>query len=409
MNIELLSFYSMFQPSKKILTNYARVLVDFALGGGEGIKEKQIVYLQYDQPALPLALAVYQRILEKGAYPMVKGLEENFSKIFYQIAKDDQLEFFPKKYYRSLVDTIDHRISLLAPRNPLLLKKADPRKIALANKPLWDLKKWYFEKENQGKFTWTLAFYGTSGLARQAKISLRDYWQQIIKACFLDETDPIGKWRKVFRELEILRNKINQLKIKRIHLLAKDTDLWIGLGEKRKFVGGSGRNIPSFEIFTSPDWRLIEGKIYFDFPLYRYGNIIKGIYLEFKNGKVVKAKAKENEKLLLEIIKQKNADRIGEFSLTDRRFSRITKFMANTLYDENFGGKYGNTHLALGSSYHDCFDVNLKKMKEKDFEKLGFNHSAEHVDIIATTDRIVEAVLVNGEKRVIYERGEFRL
>lgn len=394
-------------PPKSILQKYGQVLVDFALGGGAGIKEKEVVYLQFDLPALPLAIEVYKRILEKGAYPMLKINEEKFSKIFYQIAKDDQLEFFPKKYFRSLVSTIDHRISILAPRNPLLLKKINPSKIALANKPLLDLKKWYAKKEDQGKFTWTLAFYGTPGLAKEAKLSQKDYWGQIINACFLKEDDPIKKWREVFRELEKIKTKLNQLPIKKIHLLAKETDLWLDLGEKRKFVGGSGRNIPSFEIFTSPDWRGIKGKIYFDFPLYRYGNLIEGIYLEFNDGRVVKAKAQKNEKLLKEIIKQKNADKVGEFSLTDKRFSRISHFMANTLYDENFGGKYGNVHLALGSSYHDCYGGETKNLKESDFEKLGFNHSPEHCDIIATCDRRVEVVLKNGVKKIIYQGGEF--
>ena len=394
-------------PQKKILRSYAQVLVDFALGGGRGIKEKEVVYLQFDLPALPLAVEVYRRILEKGAYPMVKINEEKFSKVFYKLARNDQLEFFPKKYFRGLVATIDHRISLLAPRNPLLLKKIDPKKIALSNKPLLELKKWYAQKEDQGKFTWTLAFYGTPGLAREARLSLKQYWQEIIKACFLDEKDPIKKWQEVFDKLEKIKEKINRLPIKKIHILAKETDLWLDLGKKRKFVGGSGRNIPSFEIFTSPDWRGTEGKIYFDFPLYRYGNLIEGIYLEFKNGRVVKAKAQKNEKLLKEIIKQKNADRVGEFSLTDKRFSRISRFMANTLYDENFGGKYGNVHLALGSSYHDCYDGEAKKLKESDFEKLGFNHSPEHCDIIATGDRQVEVVLKNDVKKVIYQKGEF--
>ena len=51
----------------------------------------------------------------------------------------------------------------------------------------------------------------------------------------------------------------------------------------------------------------------------------------------------------------RGAARIGEFSLTDHRFSRIDRFMADTLFDENFGGKFGNCHIALGSSYADTY------------------------------------------------------
>jgi aminopeptidase len=109
------------------------------------------------------------------------------------------------------------------------------------------------------------------------------------------------------------------------------------------------------------------------------------------------------------MIAQKNADKIGEFSLTDRRFSRISRFMAETLFDENFGGEHGNTHLAVGKAYHDACSEDTKNMKPEDFEKLGFNDSPEHTDLIATTDRTVTAVLADGTARVIYAGGEFKI
>lgn len=397
----------MFELSKKILRNYALVMVNFALGGGSGIKEKEVVYLQFDTPALPLALEVYKLILEKDAYPILKISDDSFAKIFYEHARDHQLKFFPKKYSKSLVETIDHRLYLMADRDPLYLKNVEPKKIFLANKSNQLLKKWLFTKEDQGKLTWSLCLYGTLGMAKEAQLSIQDYWQQIINACFLKEDNPIKKWQMVFSEVNTIKQKLNHLPIAKIHLTAKDTDLWITIGEKRKFIGIDGRNIPSFEIFTTPDWRGTNGKIFFDLPVYRYGNLINRIYLEFKSGKVVKAKADKNENLLKQMIKQKNADKIGEFSLTDIRFSKITKFMANTLFDENFGGNFGNTHLALGSSYHDCYRGGIKDVTEKQLADLGFNESQEHTDIIATTNRIVEAILIDGTKKVIYTDGKF--
>lgn len=399
----------MFVPSQKILENYAKVMVDFALGKGKGIKEKEVVYLQYDTEALPLALTVFKRILEKGGYPMVRGIEERFQKAMFDVATDDQLKFFPKKYTKTLVDTIDHRIYLIAPTNPFLLKNVDPKRIVTANSEKQMLRRWLFEKEDKGKLTWTLCLYGTAGTAKEAGLTLKEFWQEIFNACYLAEVDPIKKWQEVFTEINKIKTKLNSLSIDKLHLTAKDTDLWIKIGEKRRWRGGDGCNIPSFEIFTSPDWRGTNGHIYFDFPLYRYGNLIKGIYLEFKEGKVVKTNAKENEALLKAIVSQKNADKIGEFSLTDKRFSKISRFMANTLYDENFGGKWGNTHLALGSSYHDCYTGAVKKMTKKDWEKLGFNESAEHVDIIMTGNRKVEAILKDRTKKLIYKDGIFIL
>jgi aminopeptidase len=179
------------------------------------------------------------------------------------------------------------------------------------------------------------------------------------------------------------------------------------LGEKRKWLGGSGRNIPSFEIFTSPDWRGTNGWINFNQPLYRYGNLITNIYLEFKNGLVAKSSADKNYDVLKKMLEVENADKIGEFSLTDKRMSKINHFMAETLYDENISGPFGNTHLALGSAYADTFTGNPGSLTKSLKTKLGFNDSAVHTDIISTSDRTVTAVLTDGTKKIIYQNGQF--
>lgn len=397
----------MHTPSDLILTNYAQVLIDFALGSGKGIKKGEVVFLQFDLPALPLARAVYRRILEKGGHPIVRISEEDFSRILYEIASDDQLEYFPKKYMKSLVDTIDHRIYLIGTRDPFLLKDIEPARIMRANKNALVMKKWLFDKEDRGKLTWTLALYGTEGMAAEAGLSLEHFWGQIEKACFLAEKQPIKVWQDKFKKLEQLRLKLSKMPIAAVHVKAKDTDLTVSMGEKRQWLGGGGRNIPSFEIFTSPDWRGTEGHIYFDYPLYRYGNLITDVRLSFKKGRVVKAGALKNDKLIKELVRQKNADKVGEYSLTDIRFSHIDAFMANTLYDENYGGTWGNTHLALGSSYHEAYTGDVSRVTASGWRALGFNDSIEHTDIIATTDRVVEAIMRNGSRRVIYRKGQF--
>jgi len=244
-------------------------------------------------------------------------------------------------------------------------------------------------------------------MAEEAGLSERAYWNQIIKACFLKEKDPVKKWQQIQKKINTLLTKINKLDIEWLHIEGEDVNLKIKLGEKRRFIGGRGANIPSFEIFTSPDWRGTTGWIRFNQPLYRYGNLIKGIELWFEKGKVIKAKARKGEKVLKEMIATSGADKVGEFSLTDKKFSQITKFMAETLYDENMGGRYGNTHIALGKSYHDCYDGDSSKVTKSGWKKLGFNDSSVHTDIISTTDRTVTATLNNGKQKVIYKKGQF--
>jgi len=399
----------MYKPSPDILKKYAQVLVNFALNSGEGIKKGEVVAVHADTSALPLLQQTVKTILLSGGNPIVRMTDESLSKLLYENASDEQLKFFPKKYVKAFIDTIDHRIALLSDQDPLHLKDIDPKKIMLSNASASITRKWLFAKEDAGKLTWTLALYGTPGMAKEAGLSLEEYWQEIIRACFLDKPNPVETWKEVFAELERLRARLSAMLINKLHITAKDTDLWITVGKNRKWMGGSGRNIPSFELFTSPDWRGTEGHIFFDYPLYRYGSIIKDITLRFEKGRVVHATASKNENLLKQLIKQKNADKIGEYSLTDKRYSRIKAFMANTLYDENIGGKWGNTHLAVGTSYHDAYTGDVGAMKDKDWARLGFNESPEHTDLLATSRRSVEATMRDGTTKLIYQDGIFLL
>lgn len=395
--------------SQEQLDKYAKVMVDFAAGATKGIKKGDIVLVQYEQISTPLALSVQKRILEKGGYPIVRSIDYRFTLNNLKYSNEDQLKFFPEKYSKSLVDTIDHRIYIMANEDPQYLKDIDPKKIMLSSQSKKKMREWLDKKEDAGNLTWTLCLYPTQAMAKEAGLSLEEYWVQISKACFLEEPDPIEIWKDTYKQIEKIKTKLNKLEVDRFHIVGKNTNLYIKLGTNRKFISGKGSNIPSFEIFTSPDWRGTEGYISFDMPLYRYGNVIKDIYLEFKEGRVVKAKASKNEKLLLEMIKQDNADKVGEFSLTDKRFSKIDKFMAETLFDENYGGKYGNTHIALGASYHDTFNGDVKKVKKNQWKSMGFNESVEHCDIIQTENRQVFAELKKGKTTLIYSNGEFKI
>ena len=87
----------------------------------------------------------------------------------------------------------------------------------------------------------------------------------------------------------------------------------------------------------------------------------------------------------------------------------ITKFMAETLYDENTGGLHGNFHIALGSSYHDSYDGDASKLSKKDLLNLGFNDSSVHADIVSTTSRVVTAHLKSGKQKIIYKNGKFSI
>lgn len=398
---------SKYVPSTKILEKYAEVLVNFALNSGKGVKKGEVVRLVVPESAKPLYVALRNQIIKSKAHPLSFYLPEGVNRSLYELSEDFQLSFFPRHYMNGLAREIDHSISVISETDKHELEGVNPDKIMKklkSGKPFKDL---IDQKENEGKYTWTLALFGTESMAKEAGLSLSSYWDQIIKACFLDTLDPISKWKEVTKENDRIKAKLNAISLSKLHVVGPDVDLWISLGDNRRWLGGSGRNIPSFEIFTSPDWRGTNGWIRFNQPLYRYGSVIRGVSLEFKDGLVVKSTATKNQSLLRKMISVENANKIGEFSLTDRRLSRINKFMAETLFDENISGPYGNTHVALGASYVETYDGSQKELDKRKKLSLGFNDSVIHTDIISTSDRTVFGITSSGESLVIYQKGKF--
>jgi aminopeptidase len=83
--------------------------------------------------------------------------------------------------------------------------------------------------------------------------------------------------------------------------------------------------------------------------------------------------------------------------------------MAQTLFDENVGGPFGNTHIAVGKSYHDAYAGDPASVAREEWERLGFNDSTVHTDIVSTTDRTVTATMRDGAEKIIYAGGEFQV
>ncbi len=398
-----------YQPSEELLEKYADVMINFALNGGEGVKKGEVVQLRVSEVAKPLLVALRRAVLKAGAHPIIFYTPDDFAREHYELASDEQLSFFPKKFLKGLVDEIDHTVAVLSETDKKELDGIDSGKIMAPQKALKPYMDWRREKEGAGEYTWTLCMYGTQAMADEVGLSLEEYWDEIVKACYLDDPQPAAKWKALYKDLYEYKDRLDALPIEKLHIEAADTDLWITIGDNRKWLGGSGRNIPSFELFISPDWRGTEGKIQFTEPLYRYGNLIQDAYLEFKDGRVVKATASAGEDILKEMIAVENADKVGEFSLTDRRFSRITKFMGETLFDENVGGENGNTHIAVGAAYRDSYTGDQSNVSEEEWESMGYNNSVVHTDIVATSNRVVTAYLKDGSNRVIYRDGEYQV
>lgn len=395
--------------TEKHLEKYADVLIwGLETARLKPFKPYDRILLRYEDAGIPLVEKVFKKLIEKKYHVIPRAaLNPVMEADFFGLSDSKQRKFIGK-WEPDFFENLNGNIFITAPSSLTHLKDVDPKKInevATARKKMRDILQ---KRDEKGLFGWTLCTMPTAELASRAGISEDEYAEQIIKACFLDQKDPVKKWSDIHSDSEEIKRKLDSLNIQSIRLESENCDLTLNQGEKRRYLGVSGHNIPSFEIFTSPDWRGAKGVFYANQPSYRSGNYVKDVRLEFKNGSVVDSSASEGEKFLKKMLSMDaGSKRIGEFSLTDRRFSKIDRFMADTLFDENFGGDNGNCHVAVGMSYTDSFKGNPAKLTRETRKQLGFNDSALHWDLVNTEKKRVTAKLKNGKIVTIYEDGIF--
>ena len=233
------------------------------------------------------------------------------------------------------------------------------------------------------ELSWVYCNYPTNALAQEAKMSLDDYKEFLFEACYLNEDDPVKKWKKIRDKQDEIIDKIK--KTKEIRLVGEETDLTLSVA-KRKWINCCGENnFPDGEIFTSPVEDSINGNVYFDLPAVYRGSESEKIRLEFKDGKVIKASAEKGEEFFLKMINQDEGARfVGEFAIgTNKKIQQVT---GNILFDEKIGG---SIHMALGASYP---------------ETGGKNESGLHWDLIKN---MKNGGKIYTDNELIYENGKF--
>ena len=166
-----------------------------------------------------------------------------------------------------------------------------------------------------------------------------------------------------------------------VRLIGKDTDLTFSIENRLAKACFGERNVPDGEVFLCPVEETIEGKVYFDLPTTAFGREVQGIYLEFKKGKVVKAKAEIGQEVLEKMLATDDgAKHVGEFAIGTN--PNIKQAMKNTLFDEKIAG---TIHIALGRAY-----------SEK--RGGGKNKSAIHWDLVKDMRVKGSAILIDGKK-----------
>lgn len=355
----------------------ARIFLEHSLK----IKPKEKVLITTSEVGLnPLAKAAYIEVLKLGAYPLLdisgidfylnRALVSGISYQFYELANEWQLNYLPKDILKTTIGWADAYVRIVAVDNTRELSQIDSDKLAHRMKlvrPIFD------QMINSDR--WILTYYPTPAMAQEAGVSfdwLLDFYYQ---ACLVD-------YQKMAKGLKKLEQVLDKGRI--VHVVGDKTDLTLSIGGRLAKACYGERNIPDGEVFLAPVPDFVNGHVYFEFPSIYMGTEVRGIYLQFQNGKVIKASAEHGEVSLQKLLStDKGARYLGEFAIGANY--NIQQPMRNTLFDEKIGG---TIHMALGRSYE---------------EKRGGaptkpNKSAIHWDLVKDTRMPGSYVEVDGKK-----------
>ncbi len=358
---------------------YANVLVNYSVK----VKEDDLVIIKSESYlASPLIKEIYRLCVLNGAHPVVRCGVEGLNEIFIKNAADKQLQYVDE--ISKLEYNIANKfISIGAPLNVKSMTNTDSKKMAKRSLATRELSQTLLKRSEKGELNWVIADFPTHALAQEAKMSLDEYTDFIIKSCYLDLDNPVEKWLEIGAEQKRIANLLNSTKT--LNIKGAETDITFNV-ENRKWISCDGlNNFPDGEIFTSPVEDSAQGEIYFDFPAIYRGNTAHKIRLKFENGKVVQASAETGEEFLLSMLNMDEGSKFaGEIAIgTNERIQNVT---GNILFDEKIGG---SIHMALGASYP---------------ETGGKNVSGLHWDIIKN---MKTGSLIYADDKLIYKDGKF--
>jgi aminopeptidase len=391
------------------IENYAEVLL-WALNESrqKPLRNRDVVLIRYDTPGLALVEAVYSRLVDARLMPVPMAMPTPYMEAERFLNASYGQLLFQQPGLAELYSQVAGVITILAPEDLTHLQSVDPRTIVEAKRADSATQDILRQRRRSGVMGWTTCVYPTPALAEASGMTLDEYGYALRRACWLNMPNPVREWRRLKREVGEVCDWLDSLEIRSLRVESEDVNLKVPVGANRRFVGVSGTNIPGYEIYFAPDARGVEGTYYADQPTLRYGHLVLGASLDFSEGIAARVEAARGQVFLQnQMYMDAGARRVGEFSLTDKRFSRVDRFMAHTLLDENYGGDHGNCHVALGGSVLESFTGPPELLTPEMEYELGFNSSGMHWDLVNTQPKRVTAMLGTGEPKLIYENGTF--
>jgi aminopeptidase len=401
------------------LRTYAELLVVHGLN----VQKGQIVNISTEVIHRDFAYTIAEVAYEKGArYVNIDLSEPRLAKLRLLQSEEEDLKYVPsylEPKYRELVDTTAANIRIIGMEDPDLLSEMDPKRInTVRMQQRLALKYFYDEGIGKSKVHWTVAAAATPRWGQKLFPELKEeeanerMWDAIFSACRADKANCLELWQKHNTLLQDRAKMLTEKKIKLLHFKGPGTDLKVGLSERAIFKGGRDMsprnvefepNIPTEEVFTTPDYRVTEGSVQATRPFLVNGKLIENLRLEFKNGSISSIKADSGEETFREYVSSdEGASRLGEVALVgiDSPIFQSGLIFQEILFDENAA-----CHIAVGSAYKFCIEGG-DTLTETEAVSIGCNESSVHTDMMISSEEVdCLAETYSGEKIQLINKG----
>ncbi len=372
---------------------YAELLL-----GAVNLQAGQNLLVRMDPVNLPFGGVLAEVAYALGArYVRIEADHLNAHKARVMHSRAEYLDYVPadrsitQKHY---VDEGWALISIKSPDDPDALSALDAGRngrvlqaVAKADRP--------FKAAVQAdRIRWLVASYPSPRWAAKVlgteagDVAVDALWDAMRPLLRLDHDNPVGAWRDHAEMLQRRCTALNRLELDTLHFRGPGTDLRVGLLQGSLWDGGAGTspdgiwfmpNLPTEEVFTSPDLRRAEGRAAVTRPVIVLQKPVRGAWFEFQDGEVINFGAEDGRETLEHYFAtDEGARRLGEVALvdSDSPVAQSGLVFHNILLDEN-----ASSHIALGSSYPGCVR-GAAGLSEADYRALGANVSTVHTDFM---------------------------